>query len=173
MESTIEYVCNNFGHNVIINGKESVTLEEIRDLLDKLPFPFSWKEIYVDPAGNINASNNEYNNGTTEYPLRNSIANFFSNWRLIKINADYGNTKEGRALEAIFYLPDPRLWDFVNFLQGKQINGKWTISDQSYELPTENYGGRKNLKNTKKTRKTKKSKKSKKSRKTRKIKKRN
>jgi hypothetical protein len=103
MNTIIQYECNNMGKcNVIVND-DAFTLDEIRDLFEELPFPFSWEEIYVDPAGNINASNNEYNNGTTEYPLRNSIANFFSNWRLIKINADYGNTKEGRALEAIFY----------------------------------------------------------------------
>ena len=173
MNTTIQYECNNMGKcNVIVNG-DKLSLDEIRDLLNKLPFPFSWKEIYVDPAGNIEASNNEYNNGTTEYPLRNSIANFFSNWRLIKINADYGNTKEGRALETIFSLPDSRLWDFVKFLKGTPINGTWRISNESYEEPTNYYGGRKKSKKSKKSKKPKKSKKSKKSRKTRKIKKRN
>ena len=32
-----------------------------------------------------------------------------------------------------------------NFGHNVIINGKWTISNKSYESPTENYGGRKNL----------------------------
>jgi hypothetical protein len=177
MNTTIEYVCNSNNEcNVIING-ESFTLEEIRDLFEEFEFPFSWQQIYVDPTGDINASNNEYDNGTTEYPMRNSIDNFFSNWRMLGIERNFPiNTKEGRALAALFSLPKNRLWDFVKFLQGMKINGRWSIRKESFNEPTQNYGGRKKLKSTKKmkkTKKTRKTRKTKKTRKTRKIKKRN